>query len=188
MNKYTRFDKSRIPPDKLQDPRLAKLEADLLEMMQDDGYRLRTCLHEAAHAVYLERAGALEVILHGPVALYCPEKDSFHMGTAAVQGRFSEDGQMVDSVAMARWYAAGGVAKRLLTNDPDPGADQDFEVFCAEFRRLTPQHEHKEESLLEHWEQAAKDVEKDLRDPAFRRLLWRRAHELKRLLEAEDDG
>ncbi len=83
---------------------------------------------------------------------------------------------------MARWYVAGGVAKRLLTNDYDPAEDsQDFEVFCAEFHRLSG---GSKEQCLEHWKQAQIDVEKDLRSPTFRRQLWQRAHQYQRMLEA----
>jgi hypothetical protein len=48
------LDKSRIPFEKLDDPRLKENEKEVLEAMQNPTYRLHVCLHEAAHGVYLQ--------------------------------------------------------------------------------------------------------------------------------------
>jgi hypothetical protein len=61
------LDKSRIPVEKLDDHRLKKQEAEVLEAMDDPAFRRHVCLHEAAHGVYLERAGAKRLIYHGPL-------------------------------------------------------------------------------------------------------------------------
>jgi hypothetical protein len=85
---------------------------------------------------------------------------------------------------MARCYAAGGVVKRSLIDGADAADEQDKEVFATEMAKygVTP------EMTAEHWERAQRDVERDLRSPAFRRQLWERARELERqLLEMNED-
>jgi hypothetical protein len=113
---------------------------------------------------------------HGPLAFYRAESDTFDIGSAGIEGVFGDDGTDVDLLAMARWYVAGGVATRSLTgwNDED-GDGQDFEVFVRECFRLIP--EITREGISTHWEQAKKDLERDLRRPEFRRELWRKARE-----------
>jgi len=85
-----RLDKSRIPLDKLYDPRLAKLEADICEKMKDETYRLHVCLHEAAHAIYMERAGIGKVIFGGPTVSYDQGRDWFDVGSGTSSDRLKE--------------------------------------------------------------------------------------------------
>ncbi len=115
------LDKSRIPEDKLDDPRLAEWEEALAKSWSDEAYVLQSCLHEAAHEHYAKLAGAVAVTLYGPVAFYDCETDTFDIGNMGVQPNFG-DGLSVQLLAMARWYAAGGVAVRVLTGrEEDPG-------------------------------------------------------------------
>ncbi len=129
------FDRSRIPADKLNDPRLAEWEKAARMGMQDYTYRMGICVHEAAHAIYLERAGAVRIYLVPFVSQYDPQNDDFVVATAGVQGEFGK-GATVDMLSMARWYVAGGVARRLLVGgavELDDGGDQDdFRVFSEQ--------------------------------------------------------
>src|SRR6266404_7595869 len=108
------LDKTRIPADKLDDPRIAAWEEAVLKSFHEESYRRGVCLHEAAHAIYMERAGAIRVTLHPAVALYDPQNDEFDFATAGVQADFGLVGVEMNSLTMARWAVAGGVAKRLL--------------------------------------------------------------------------
>ena len=175
------LDKSRVPIEKLGDPRLREWENDILEIMQDPSYRLFSCLHEAGHAVYYERAGAKCLIFHGPVALYCAETDEFDFGSAAVAIVWPDAGADMDLLTMARAYVAGGVVTRTLTTRIDEDSDgRDREEFLRECQRLCPGIT--QEEISEHWARAKKDIEMDLRNPAFRRELWRRAREFEEQL------
>ncbi len=188
---WTMFlDKSRVPPEKLDDPRLKKMEVGALRDMQDSKYRLHVCVHEAAHGVYLERAGAIRLIYHGPVARYDAAKDTFNIASAAIQPGFGEQGVTADSLVMARYYVAGEVAQRVLTDflDQDKVVErQDFEDFVSELRRHLSQAglTLTDEVISQHWEQAKIDVERDLRSPAFRQELWRRARDFEAWLLAQ---
>lgn len=174
-----RLDKSRIPVDKQNDARLLRSEALLLLDMEDEQHRLRVCIHEAAHAIYMERAGLVPV-LHGPTAYYNPTTDTFDFGEAAVHGK-GGNGVTLDSLVMARWFVAGGVVSSLLIGEGVilPGDGQDFEVFTSELAKLGAGTE----TISQHWEQAKKDVEKDMRSPAFRREVWDRARDLEKQLQ-----
>jgi hypothetical protein len=171
------LDKSRIPTEKLDDPELAKWEEAIRIGMQDGTYRMKVCLHEAAHAIYIERAGG-QAILHLPVAFYDARDDTFDVGGAAVAAHFEKE-VAVDGLVMARWYVAGGVAQQsLISGCTEAEDEQDFEVFSAQWQSqgLPPQE------MLSYWEQAKLDVEKDLRSPAFRAQILERARQMEQQL------
>jgi hypothetical protein len=108
--------------------------------------------------------------------MYDAQNDVFDIGSAAIEGDFGENGVNCDSLAMARWYAAGGVATRLLTAWLDEEGDgRDFEDFSRLSAEQIP--EITREAISQHWVQAKEDVEHDLRSPAFRRELWQRARD-----------
>lgn len=182
------FDRSRVPAEKLDDPRLAEWEKAARMGMQNYTYRLGVCLHEAAHAIYLERAGALCVTLHPFISQYDPQSDDFFAAIAGVVGDFGQKPIETDILSMARWHVAGGVAKRLLVGGAagrDEGGDsEDFSVFSEQ----AVHYGLPSELVVNCWEQAKRDVEKDLRSPAFRRQLWDRAREMnQQLLEMVAD-
>jgi hypothetical protein len=176
----TILDKSRVPVEKRNDPRLLEFEKALDLAMQDPAFRLHICLHEIGHAVYLERLGAEMVVCYPAIAFYNAETDAFDVGNLAVQANFGEKEKTFDSRAMARWYVAGGLVQHKLAVSPyNIGSDgQDFEVFTSQMEKFggTP------EIIREYWEEAKKDVLRDLRSPAFRRELWRRARELEKAM------
>jgi hypothetical protein len=177
------LDKSRVPTDRREDPRLEAIEMNCCEVMQDPKYRVQVCVHEAAHAIYLRRAGATQLVYHGPVVLYDASKDEFEVGTAGIQGTFPSEGVDLPLRVVARWHVAGGIAKRLLTDASDAGDEQDFEVFTGKCGEGISEKE-----IQQVWEVAKKDVEKDLRSPSFRQEVWKLAREFERwLLEERND-
>jgi hypothetical protein len=129
----------------------AKAEAVIQYAMNDKDYRLKVCVHEAAHAIYMERAGFVPV-LHGPVIFYYSDTDIFESGEARASGVAKEGGVDTDTLAMARWYVAGGVAISVLNGDGgksiEPGDGQDFEVLSREFVRLG----RDPDEIAEYWE------------------------------------
>jgi hypothetical protein len=189
-----RLDKSRIPANKLDDPRLAESEEAVCKGMQNETFRKGICLHEAAHAIYMERAGACRVTLHPPLAMYDSQNDRFDIGPAAVQPDFGSVPVETDIMTMARWNVAGGVAQRfLIGGDPalfDDGYERDFSVLFEDsdqydfsmFSGQAVRHGLLAEEIRDIWEQAKRDVQKDLRSPLFRRQLWERAREFEQQL------
>ena len=118
-------------------------------------------------------------VLHGPVAFYDATTDTFDLGEAAVHGN-AGDGVTLSSNVMARWYVAGGVATSILIGGgkDDPCDQQDFKEFTAALVKAGAN----QEQIADHWEQATREVEKDMRSPAFKRQVWDRAMDLEKEL------
>jgi hypothetical protein len=174
------LDKSRVPIEKQKDPRLLESERQLSLTMRNYQSRLNVCLHEVAHAVYLERGGAKRLIFHPPFAWYRADTDAFDIANMAVQGDFEEGMTKVDLMAVARWHVAGGVVGRTMT--PSfyyiSSDSQDFEGFCifAQECSMTPKN------IQKHWNKAKEDVSQDLCNPAFQRELKKRARALEKAM------
>jgi hypothetical protein len=189
--KQFRVDKSGIPADKLNDPRVIHKEACINQHLADETYRLQVCLHEAAHAIYYERMDMRSVLI-GPSISYDHEHDSFDKANATVTAthfifsgvpivgpRLDIDSSLF--LPKARVDVAGGVVMRRLANIDDEGDDYDKKCFFSDFRNGgMPDAE-----TQRLWGQAIADVEKDLRSPAFRRQLWDRAREFKREFDSK---
>jgi hypothetical protein len=77
----------------------------------DPQRRLCVAPHEAGHELYARRAGAKDIVYHGP--LEYPGRAG-KIGEAGVQPVFSDTGVCIPLIAMARWFSAGSVVKRLL--------------------------------------------------------------------------
>jgi hypothetical protein len=194
MTKHVfRLDKSRVPPEMLDDPRLAEKEKAVRIGMQNETYRMGVCLHDAAHAIYIERSGG-RVTFHPPVARYDLQIEDFVIGTAAVQADFGPVPIEVELEAMAHWLVAGDVARRLLTGDSSVLFDDGYERDLSEFFEDSDKSDFESfssnvaafglnsEQISENWEQAKRDVEKDLRSPAFKGQIWERAWEFEHQL------
>jgi hypothetical protein len=117
-------------------------------------------------------------------ANYDAEKDKLDIGSMAAQGHFAE-AKTVTPREMARWYAAGGALQQALVVSTMPvlledSDGQDFEDFVLRMGGygLTL------EDIRKLWEEAKEDVLRDLRNPAFRRDLWRRARELEKAMRS----
>jgi hypothetical protein len=147
-------------------------------------WRLTVALHEAAHLMYARRAGAIAAKYHGP--LEYPGKPGVY-GFAGIEPIFPETGLRVDIIAVARWFCAGDVVKRILApkyQEDEEGAT-DYEVFCDYCQKLSPAVTA--DQLREAYEAAQRDVERDLRSPAFRRELWDLAREVEKKIPWDSD-
>lgn len=151
---------------------------ELRERSKDEAYRLSVSVHEAGHLLYARRAGALDVVYHGP----CEHPDyPGEFGEAGVQPVFPTPGVQMDLRTMARWYCAGSMVKKALTQGFwEEGNDAtDYRVFVGECVRLT-NGEAAPQDINETWKAAQEDVERDLRNPALRRELWALAREIEK--------
>lgn len=132
------FDKSRVPTERLFDPRLLEAERVILAAMKDPRARILNCLHEAAHGAYYRRAGAKGLIYHGLFATYDEKTDSFQFGELGIQADFGSPGVVNSMIEVARYYVAGGVAVRRLTSSPDGRDSQDRNDFFSFVRSREP--------------------------------------------------
>lgn len=182
------IDLSQVPAEKLADPRLLVLRAQLEAALRNPKWVAAFCAHEAAHIIYLGRAGMTDFTFASATILYDAARDEFNGFPASVRpGGFNNDllarinvGQWILAVAMG--HAAGGVAARKLTNAPDSGDQGDYENFCNLCDVLCAQHPDWTFDRPGLWRAAQEAVEKDLRSPKFKHEIWDKAHEIKPLL------
>ena len=147
------------------------------DLMADSPKRLSIALHEAAHVAYAKRIHPNVEVRYVGINEYPGRPGEF--GDAGVQIVFPPPGVHTNLVALARWLCAGSVAKRLLApsfwEDEEDGID--WVVF---FENYCQRKGAREEEAKEIWANAQRDVERDLRSPAFRRDLWALAREVER--------
>jgi hypothetical protein len=174
------LDKSRIPKEMWDDPRLLKAEAQIALAMQKPEFRFSISVHEAAHGVYMMRAGAKKLIYQRPmVKSYEKKTDRFDIGTAGIQPDFGPQEIKLTSIHVARWYAAPTAAMVVLTAvtaaESEAGSGSDKEDFPKYIRRAAG-NQITCQAIEWHWQEAIKDVTKDLRSPAFRQEIYNLAH------------
>jgi hypothetical protein len=145
----------------------------------DSPRRLSVALHEAGHVLYARRAGAIDIVYHGPLE-YPGRPGNF--GEAGVQPVFSYTGVHIPLIAMARWFSAGSVVKRVLAPSfwKDGEDRTDWDVFVEYANKLLAASCPATAQLRQYWVQAQQDVKKDLRSPAFRREMWALAREIEK--------
>ena len=145
------------------------------EGLKDARWRLAVSLHEAGHIIYARRISlTVELAYHGPLE-YPGRPGEF--GLAGVQMNFPKSDVETNLLAVARWHCAGSVVKHVLVPDLwDPKEDAtDYEVFFEHYYCTV----HKDQGIPimaaeaeEIWKAAQRDVERDLRSPAFRQEIW----------------
>ena len=186
-----RLSKSRIPADKLNHPKLPDFEKRANSHIQSESNQLATCLHEAAHTIYMERARIKKYRFFGPAIVYLPEADDFALAGASV--KMMEIPELLPGETMehsirkiARFLAAGAVAQRVLLDDFSRPSDyQDYQNFVEVCRVGQPTWN--DDQILEEWESGKRDVELDFRDdPSLEEKVRKRAIELsERLLNGD---
>jgi hypothetical protein len=120
----------------------------------------QVAMHEAGHVLYAVRAGAVSVVFHG-----AKEIDGMK-GRAFVQGIY---GRPVGSVEVALYFAAGGIAGRVLASDPTSGDRWDLVQFV---KTVTAQSPNAPPGQIEQfWMLAQQQVEEHLAYPAVGPLM-----------------
>ena len=178
-----RIDRSRIPADKLNDPRLPAIEAGLCKALEDSPTRTYACLHESGHATYMQRAG-VAFTLRGPAIWYDAKHDIFKPALAGVAPGVVGEDWTANSLQIARWSCAGFVVAETLMPTSNYSKDRDtsdFESFADDMSEQGAP----EENILKHWEAAKLDVAKDLESTGFKRRIWSLARVFNRQLETE---
>ena len=85
----TMLDQSFLPQEKQNDPRLVKLWKPVVAFLSDPVTRFRAGVHEAAHAIYMERAGGTAELV-GPQALYDSAEDKLSISPVGVMPHFAD--------------------------------------------------------------------------------------------------
>lgn len=169
------FDKSTVPREFWNDPQVFEAEVSCIIHLVDDKCRRAVCLHEAGHAEFAERAGAVYVEFAPPAASF---EDGIIRGvTASVNPIFLENKATLFN--LTKVSVAAEIVERELLEGPTGTAAADHRDLLELFDRhkLT---EPQRRALLDTVEN---DILKDLRSPTMKRNLWKRADFFKCVLE-----
>jgi hypothetical protein len=164
------IDISQVPEDRRNDPRFLFLLADMQRGCADPRLVRAICIHEAGHVFFLGHAGFINPSVCGPRIIYDPIKDTFDAQGSIV--KFSDwDKQYVAALNSSDWlgrvakgYAAGGVAARVLASSVDRGDGDDRENFNAVFAMIRAKIPAMTLTADWLWAEAQRAVEADLRN------------------------
>jgi len=179
------IDVSQVPEDKRADQRYLSLLANMQQGCADPRLVNAICIHEAGHAFFLGHAGFTTPSTCGPRIIYDPDNDVFNGEGSSVKfgGIDDEYRKKIDSRdwlgRVAKGYAAGGVAARVLANSVDKGDGDDranFNAIFARIKRDNPTMTWTSDSL---WADAQRAVEADLRNVQIKKVILDCAEGLK---------
>jgi len=179
------IDVSQVPEDKRKDSRFLRLLADMQRGCADQRLVHAICIHEAAHVFFLGHAGLDKPTANGPRILYDQVKDQFD-GQGSVVSFGAWDQKYIDALDSRDWlgrvakgYAAGGVAARILANSVDRGDGDDrehFENIFAKIKSSNPSLTWTSDFL---WANAQKALELDFKNAEIKDVILQCAEGLK---------
>lgn len=185
----------------LKDPRFLSCFENMSQRLSDDSEIEATCIHEAAHFIYMENMGAKDFMFSGPKVTYVDGR--FDAEAAHVLARdwkglsVAIPAQMPDQVtdasalaaiflAISKAFVAGGVARLKLTAKTDAGDSGDFDNFLTVLKNIcrTRNIDMSNSSALipQFWEIGKTRVMKDLEDEAVQTRIRNKAKEIRPLL------
>jgi hypothetical protein len=171
MNQWT-VDLSEIQ-DRLNDPEIRQFCDEVQNA--DIQFINAICVHEAAHGIYMVRAGAIDLKRRGPKIGYDTQRGEPFVSPAAVAPVFPKPWK-ADLDAVARYHAAGGISERTLTIQTYVGDQKDFEDFRSFCDFYFPKYSIEAQT---RWDRAQKEVAQDLRISAFQKEVWAKAFEFR---------
>jgi hypothetical protein len=178
------IDISEVPPNKLNDPDFINLRTQIELVLADPQWLQAFSVHETGHWIYLQRVGVTDFLFFGPRITYDPTTNQFDGYPASLQPQVGNvDPDNFDFVKwifdLTKGFAAGGVFSRELTAAPDSGDEEDrqnFEAICNVILQQMPGMSLNSDAL---WVEAQEAVKQELRSPAFRKVAWKKAAELR---------
>jgi hypothetical protein len=169
------FDKSAVPQKLWNDPQILEAEISCIIGLIDDRCRRAVCLHEAAHAEFAERVGALYVEINPPAASY--EDGVIRGRLAAVHPILPRNKSTI--INKTKISVAAEIVERELLKETTGSVAADHRDILQLFDRHKAS-EPQRRALLDTLET---EILKDLRSPALKRNLWKRADFFKPVLE-----
>jgi len=163
---------------KCDDPRFEKLYREMQASFADMRYGYRVCLHEAAHAVFMELHGVKNVRFTGPEIVYDYSLNKFCGAGARATGDDEPEVAITDEYLFTRAMhaAAGGVVLRVLkgVKDKDAGDDCDYRKFETFYQKNRPSHAEPPEDV---WKRAREAVVTKLGDEEIKQKVLSKAEE-----------
>ncbi len=174
---------------KHQDPQSKELYQRMQVSFTDRNYGYRVCLHEAAHAVFMELDGIENVRFTGPEIFYDYSIDKCVGATARATGDDHPEVAITDEYIFKRSMhaAAGGVALRVLAGveDQDTGEGGDYPDFKRLYQKNPPSTAEPPEVF---WKRAQEAVATKLGGENVKaKILSRAAEYFQQLYPAKED-
>jgi hypothetical protein len=169
------FDKSAVPKNLWNDPQIFEAEVSCIIQLVDDKCRRAVCLHEAGHAEFAERVGAVYVEFAPPAASY--EGGVIRGRLAAIRPILPEGKSTIFN--RTKISVAAEIVERELLEEPTGSVAADHRDILQLFDR----HEASESQRRALLDTLETEILKDLRSPALKRNLWKRADFFKPILE-----
>jgi hypothetical protein len=146
------------------------------EMYTDLNYGRKVCIHEAAHALYLEKGGR-EVSFYGPAILYENRTNKYHSIGAMVDGGYDWMPNTKELLfEHAKQLVAGGVAVRKFLNVDEAGDETDHRQFIAMCGHLPIVLQKLNLNPEEIWAGAQEAVNRELENEEFKEQLMFKTH------------
>lgn len=163
---------------KHEDPRFKELHRRMQVSFGDKDYGYRVCLHEAAHAVFMEADGIKNVRFSGPEILYDYTTDTFVGSGGRATGDDQPEIEITDEYIFKRTMhaAAGGVALCVLAavEGEETGEGGDYREFRRLYQKNPPKNNEPPEVL---WKQAQEAVATKLNDEKIKAKILLKADE-----------
>ena len=165
------------------DPRFLAIWQKIQKLYSNPEFGRKVCLHEAAHAHFMEKNGVPHVTFHGPIITYNPITDEFEPEGAFVDGGITPHVQTTEKSILeyAKEATAGGVAVTKFMPVEKAGDNLDFQRFLATFYAIaTPEVLQLNPEKI--WKDAQDGVNAELDDEQVKAKVFARAEEYFRLL------
>lgn len=166
-----------------KDPRFLDIYEQIQKLFSNPKYGRKVCLHEAAHAHFMEKNGVPHITFHGPVITYNPITGKFDMEGAFVDGGVTPDVPATEKSILeyAKEGAAGGVAVTKFMPEEKTGDNLDFQRFLQTFYAIaTPEVLQLNPEKI--WKDAQDGVNAELDDEQVKAKIFARADEYFHLL------
>jgi hypothetical protein len=171
---YVTLDVSRVPLERRDDPQIPEWELIVSVQMRDEWFRTAVCLHEAAHAEYMERRTG-RYVEFVPPHVFVKSDGELTYSNASV----TNPDPTAEDIDYVKEVLAAGIAEDTLLGRTSGGTGHDE----RDLREVFAQYNVSEIDQQTLVTQARQDILKDLRSPQFRKALWARARFYKRVLE-----
>ena len=178
-----KFNMRCVPRFKRRDETLLEMIGENTANLQDRKWKRALCVHEAAHAEYAERYGSEPAVFEAPLAFIYDESDgSFTLKEAQVWvdvPHYWRDDlkQMLAAGVVERALMPGFQSEDEALGSTSEGGDYVY-VLAALKRGRVPKSQH-----VKVLKQVRREIQRDLRNPAFRKVILQRAKSYQRILE-----
>jgi hypothetical protein len=177
-----KIDYERVPAIWQERTRFIAIRAQINKTYSDPNLIQQIAVHEAAHAIYLEKAGTIGIRFFGPKILFDITKaDPFDFENASVQGSGHDGKQTFDIAWVLRGTKAclaGGIAVRELTRVSDGGESGDIKRIEAFFEKVSASGLLPEFNADETTKKAYAELRKEIKELPLQAEIWTKVGEV----------